>query len=78
MKKKTSDEVEICKKCKIKMKVISKSRRLLERDEMGDMTDAEVSDFEAAGMGGDSTDFEINQIMYECPKCHDMKTVEFM
>jgi ssDNA-binding Zn-finger/Zn-ribbon topoisomerase 1 len=78
MKKQKSKEKEICEKCKITMKVISRTRRLLDREEMGDMTDAVESEYEAAQEGGDSSDFEITQITYECPKCHNIKIVEEM
>ncbi|MGD1004986.1 MAG: hypothetical protein ABR887_06130 [Methanoregulaceae archaeon] len=78
MRKKTSQKGETCEECKVKVKVIDQSRRLLERDEMGDMGETEASEYEAAGIGGDSEHFEINQVTYECPKCHDTKTVEFL
>ena len=71
-------EPEICKKCGVKMNTVYESRRLLEPDEMGDMTDAEALEYETADMGGDSGDFEINQIMCECSRCHDTITVEFL
>lgn len=78
MRKKKSGDVRICKECGVKMKVISTSRRLLEPEEMGEMTDAVASEYEAASMGGDSGDFEINQIMYKCPKCPNTIIDEFL
>jgi len=60
------------------MRAISKSRRLLDLDEMGDMTDAEASEYEVAEMNDDSGEFGIDQILYECPKCHNTATVEFL
>jgi hypothetical protein len=75
MKKRESNEKEICEKCNTPMKVISKSRRILDPEEMGDMSDSVESDYEAALEGGDSSDFEIR---YKCPKCRNMKIVEEM
>ena len=38
MKKKKAETGEICEKCKVKMKVIDQTRRLLDRDEVGRST----------------------------------------
>ena len=78
MKKQDTVEKEICENCNTTMKVISKSRRILDPEEMGDMSDGVESDYEAALEGGDSSDFEINQITYKCPKCRNMKILEEM
>jgi ssDNA-binding Zn-finger/Zn-ribbon topoisomerase 1 len=67
---------EICKKCQVKMKLIKTARRLLDRDEMGGMSDGEEADYIAAELGGDSSDFEIDQFVYQCPKCHEVRIVE--
>ncbi len=42
------------------------------------MSDGVESDYEAALEGGDSSDFEINQITYKCPKCRNIKIIEEM
>lgn len=62
------------------MKVIECSRRLLDPDELGgNLSDGEKSEYIAAECGGDDTgEFSINQITYECPKCHQIKCVEHL
>lgn len=60
------------------MRVVGRSRRLLDGDELGgDLTDGEESEYMAAELGGDSEgEFTVNEIIYECPRCHGLKTVE--
>ncbi len=78
MKKKDSANAEICKKCKSNMNIVERYQRLLDRDELGgDLTDGEESEYIAAELGGDeSGEFTVTGIIYECPKCHDLRTVE--
>jgi hypothetical protein len=78
VKKKKSQKGETCEKCKVKMKVIDQSRRLLDRDELGDLSDGQEAEYIAAELGGESGDFEVDRVTYECPKCHEIKTVEFL
>jgi predicted transcriptional regulator len=77
-KKKILDNEKICNKCNIKMKIIEKYQRLLDRDELGgDLSDGEEAEYIAAELGGDETgEFSITEITYECPKCHNTKIVE--
>ena len=76
--KKNSEEIEICEKCKVKMKVARHYQRMLEHDELGgDLTDGVESEYIAAELGGDSTEqFTVNVTDYECPKCHGLKIIE--
>lgn len=77
MKEQKSENKEVCKKCNTKMKVISRVKRLLDRHELGgDLSDGEESEYIAADLGGDSSEFEITQIEYKCPKCDNTKIVE--
>jgi hypothetical protein len=77
MKKKESENVEICRKCKVKMKVVGHNQRMLDRDEIGELSDGEESDYIAAELGGDDSGrFTVSEIVYECPKCHGSIIVE--
>jgi ssDNA-binding Zn-finger/Zn-ribbon topoisomerase 1 len=78
VRKKKAETGEICEKCKVKMKVIDQTRRLLDRDEVGDLSDGEEAEYITAELGGDLEEFGIDQVTYECPKCHEIKIIEFL
>ena len=65
-----------CTKCGSVMRQISRERRLLEPDEVGDMTDGQEAEYIASELNEDvDGEFSVIEITYECPKCHSI-TVE--
>ena len=77
MKKKVSDKTESCDKCNTNMKIIEQYVRLMDQDEVGDLSEGEEAEYMAAECGGDeSGEFSFTVVTYECPNCHNKKIVE--
>ncbi len=61
-----------CDKDETVMVQVSRVRKLLERDELGDMTEGQEADYMAAELNdefAESSDFSVTETKFRCPKC---------
>lgn len=76
MNSKDNMNKRLCSKCNTEMAIVSKYTRLMDRDEVGELSDGEEADYLAAEIGGDSSDYEITVEIYRCPECNSEEYVE--
>ena len=61
-----------CDKDETVMVQVSRVRKLLEREELGDMTEGQEADYMAAELNdefAESSDFSVTEAKFRCPKC---------
>ena len=67
-------DVEFCEKCGIEMEIVEQPQCYSERDDMDTMSDDDdyLSSDDSGMCGGSGMD----QIVYECPRCHERKYID--
>lgn len=67
-------DVVFCEKCGIEMEIIEQPNLFAERSDMDAMSDDD--DYMSSDSSGACGGAGMEQVIYECPRCHDRKYVD--